>query len=280
MNSRLTMALAVAGGYVLGRTKKAKFAFGVATMVAGKRLKLNPQALATFAKDQLSNNPQFKELGDQLRTDLRGAGKAATGALVNRQVNALADRLHERTLDVRDQLSGASDSAKETAGDAASTTRDTARKTGEDAAGAATKTARKALPGSRRAGGRDEAEDADAREPDGEESGERADGEHESEAPRDSRSAGSGEQTAGGARKSAGRAKKSAGTAKKSAAERPAAKQSRGRATGKKAASSSSGTARSSSRSSTAKRTGTASAAKPASTRAKSSGAKGGRSRG
>ncbi|UNS96183.1 DNA primase [Streptomyces tubbatahanensis] len=249
MNNRLTMALAVAGGYVLGRTKKAKFAFGVATMVAGKRLKLDPQALVGFAKDQLANNPQFKELGDQLRTDLRGAGKAATGALVNRQVNALADRLHERTLDVRGQLSGASDSAKETAGNAVSTAKDTAG-------------------------------DAGAPGQDGEERDERADGERESEAPADSRSSGTGAKAAGGAQKTAGRARKSTGTAKKSAAQRPATKQSQGRATGKKAASSSSGTARSSSRSSTAKRTGTASAAKPASTRAKGSGAKGGRSRG
>ncbi|MCF3119907.1 DNA primase [Streptomyces arenae] len=104
--NRLAVGLAVGAGYVLGRTKKAKFAFAVGTMVAGKRLQLSPRALVTAVTQQLENNPQFKEIGDQLREDLRGVGKAATGSLVNRQMEGLADRLHERTLGVQDRLSG------------------------------------------------------------------------------------------------------------------------------------------------------------------------------
>ncbi|WP_406345886.1 DNA primase [Streptomyces sp. NBC_00648] len=106
MNNRLAIGLAVGAGYVLGRTKKAKLAFGIGTMVLGKRLKLSPGALAEFAAGQLESNPQFKEIGDQLREDLRGVGKAATGALVNRQLEGIADRLHDRTLDVRDRIAG------------------------------------------------------------------------------------------------------------------------------------------------------------------------------
>ncbi|WP_055700512.1 hypothetical protein [Streptomyces silaceus] len=104
--NRLAVGLAVGAGYVLGRTKKAKFAFAVGTMVAGKRLQLSPRALVSAVTQQLENNPQFKEIGDQLREDLRGVGKAATGSLVNRQMEGLADRLHERTLGVQDRLSG------------------------------------------------------------------------------------------------------------------------------------------------------------------------------
>ncbi|MBD9721847.1 DNA primase [Streptomyces caniscabiei] len=104
--NRIGLGLAVGAGYVLGRTKKMKLAFAIGTMVAGKRMHLNPRALAELASQQLQNNPQFKELGDQLREDLRGAGKAATGALVERQIEGLADRLHGRTSQVRDQLAG------------------------------------------------------------------------------------------------------------------------------------------------------------------------------
>ncbi|MEU6996421.1 DNA primase [Streptomyces sp. NPDC046465] len=102
----MAVGLAVGAGYVLGRTKKAKFAFAVGTMVAGKKLNLSPKALGQLVTQQLENNPQFKEIGDQLRQDLRGVGKAATGSLLNRQLEGLADRLHDRTLGVQDRISG------------------------------------------------------------------------------------------------------------------------------------------------------------------------------
>ncbi|MFF1655804.1 DNA primase [Streptomyces sp. NPDC058255] len=104
--NRLGLGLAVGAGYVLGRTKKMKLAFAVGTMVAGKRMHLSPRALADLVAGQLRDNPQFKEIGDQLREDLRGVGKAASGALVERQIEGLADRLHGRTAEVRDQLAG------------------------------------------------------------------------------------------------------------------------------------------------------------------------------
>jgi outer membrane biosynthesis protein TonB len=84
-----------------------KLAFAVGTLVAGKRMQLSPRALADLVSQQLQNNPQLKEIGDQLREDLRGVGKAASGAMVERQLDAFADRLHGRTAQVRDQLAGA-----------------------------------------------------------------------------------------------------------------------------------------------------------------------------
>ncbi|GCB44544.1 DNA primase [Streptomyces sp. NL15-2K] len=104
--NRAGLGLAVGAGYVLGRTKKLKLAFAVGTLVAGKRMHLSPRALADLVSGQLRNNPQFKEIGDQLREDLRGVGKAASGAMVERRIDALADRLHGRTAQVRDQLAG------------------------------------------------------------------------------------------------------------------------------------------------------------------------------
>ncbi|MFF8227924.1 DNA primase [Streptomyces caelestis] len=104
--NRVGLGLAVGAGYLLGRTKKLKMAVAVGGLVAGKKMNLSPRMVADLVQQQLQNNPQFKEIGDQLRQDLRGVGKAASGAMVERQLDALADRLHGRTAQVRDQLAG------------------------------------------------------------------------------------------------------------------------------------------------------------------------------
>ncbi|WP_020119153.1 hypothetical protein [Streptomyces canus] len=104
--NRTGLGLAVGAGYLLGRTKKLKLAFAVGTLVAGKRMHLSPKAVADLVSQQLLKNPQFKEIGDTLRQDLRGVGKAASGAMVERQMDAIADRLHGRTAQVRDELAG------------------------------------------------------------------------------------------------------------------------------------------------------------------------------
>jgi hypothetical protein len=122
MMNRTALGLAIGAGYVLGRTKKMKMAFAVGTLVAGKKMQLSPRAVADLVSQQLKSNPQFKEIGDQLRQDLRGVGKAASGALVERQISTLADRLHSRTGQLRDQAAGvlpgtADDSADDADGD-------------------------------------------------------------------------------------------------------------------------------------------------------------------
>ncbi|MGK5692064.1 DNA primase [Streptomyces sp. URMC 128] len=104
--NRMGLGLAIGAGYLLGRTRKLKMAMAVGGLVAGKKLNLSPRMVADLVQQQLRNNPQFKEIGDQLRQDLRGVGKAASGAMVERQLDAVADRLHGRTAQVRDQLSG------------------------------------------------------------------------------------------------------------------------------------------------------------------------------
>ncbi|WP_031475803.1 hypothetical protein [Streptomyces bicolor] len=105
--NRVGLGLAIGAGYFLGRTRKLKLALAVGSAVAGKRMHLSPRAVTDLVSQQLLKNPQFKEIGDQLRDDLRGVGEAASGALVERRLDALADRLHGRTAEVREQLSGA-----------------------------------------------------------------------------------------------------------------------------------------------------------------------------
>ncbi|MFE0474691.1 DNA primase [Streptomyces sp. NPDC058947] len=104
--NRMGLGLAIGAGYLLGRTKKLKMAVAVGGLVAGKKLNLSPRMVADLVQQQLKNNPQFKEIGDQLRGELQGVGKAASGALVERQLDALADRLHGRTAQMREQLTG------------------------------------------------------------------------------------------------------------------------------------------------------------------------------
>ncbi|KND29981.1 hypothetical protein [Streptomyces acidiscabies] len=104
--NRTALGLAIGAGYLLGRTRKLKLALAVGSVVAGKRLNLTPRGIADLVSQQLQNNPQFKELGDQLREDLRGVGRAATGAVVERQLDSLAGRLHGRTAEVRGRLDG------------------------------------------------------------------------------------------------------------------------------------------------------------------------------
>ncbi|MEU3027266.1 DNA primase [Streptomyces incarnatus] len=105
--NRTALGLAIGAGYFLGRTRKLKMAIAVGSLVAGKKLNLGPGALVDLARKQLRDNPQFKEIGDQLSTELRGVGKAASGAMVERQLSSLADRLHDRTAQVRGEVSGA-----------------------------------------------------------------------------------------------------------------------------------------------------------------------------
>ncbi|MCN9243480.1 DNA primase [Streptomyces sp. RY43-2] len=105
----MALSLAIGAGYVLGRTKKMKLALAMGSLVAGKRMRLDPRALANLVDEQLRNNPELKEMGGQLREDLRGAGSAASGALVERQIENLADRLHGRTERVREQLGAGSE---------------------------------------------------------------------------------------------------------------------------------------------------------------------------
>lgn len=104
--NRTGLGLAIGAGYLLGRTKKLKMAVAVGGLVAGRKLNLSPRMVAELVSQQMRDNPQFKELGDQLRGDLRGVGKAASGALVERQIGSLADRLHGRTAAMRDELTG------------------------------------------------------------------------------------------------------------------------------------------------------------------------------
>jgi hypothetical protein len=109
MTNRIPLALGVCAGYVLGRTRKAKLALTLAGAAAGRKLPLGPQAVGARLTERLNGNAQVKQIRDQLRQDLGGVGKAATGAIVQRRIGGLADRLEDRTRDLEDRLTGGRD---------------------------------------------------------------------------------------------------------------------------------------------------------------------------
>ncbi|MYT19901.1 histone protein, partial [Streptomyces sp. SID7760] len=98
--TKIALAAAVAGGYILGRAKKGRLAFSIATYAAGRRFGLDPKELATQGLKKLSEMPQFADLGDQVKGEALDAGRKALAATANRQLTRLADTLHERTLDL------------------------------------------------------------------------------------------------------------------------------------------------------------------------------------
>ena len=89
------VALGVAGGYFLGRTKKMKVALALAGMAAGKRAGGPGQILAQGTK-LLGQSPEVARLTDEIRGRLLDAGKGAAVAIAARQVEALTERVVNR----------------------------------------------------------------------------------------------------------------------------------------------------------------------------------------
>ena len=89
------VALGVAGGYFLGRTKKMKLALMLAGMAAGKQAG-GPGALLSQGKNLLNASPELSRLSDELKGRLLDAGKGAALAVATRQVESLTDRVAGR----------------------------------------------------------------------------------------------------------------------------------------------------------------------------------------
>ena len=89
------VALGVAGGYFLGRTKKMKLTLMLAGMAAGRQAG-GPGALLGQGKSLLDASPELLRLTDEVKGRLLDAGKGAALAVATRQVEALTDRVAGR----------------------------------------------------------------------------------------------------------------------------------------------------------------------------------------
>lgn len=97
MNNTAKVGVAVASGYLMGRSKKAKLAFALGTWMMGKRLSLDAGKLAREGLSALTSSPELTRLTDEVRDELLGAGRAAAISMLTQRVEKLADSLHQRT---------------------------------------------------------------------------------------------------------------------------------------------------------------------------------------
>jgi hypothetical protein len=95
------VALGVAGGYFLGRTKKMKLALMLGGMAAGRQAGGPAELLAQGTK-LLGKSPELTRLADEVRGRLLDAGKGAAMAVAARQVEGLTERVSKRVESIGD----------------------------------------------------------------------------------------------------------------------------------------------------------------------------------
>ncbi|MFC8076673.1 histone protein [Streptomyces sp. NPDC057307] len=98
--TKLALASAVLGGYVLGRTKKGRLALTVATVVAGRGLGFGPKELAAEGARRLADVPQVAEVQEQVREQGFQAVRGALSAVTDRGIGSLADAISGRTASI------------------------------------------------------------------------------------------------------------------------------------------------------------------------------------
>lgn len=97
-SNKTKLAVALVGGYVLGRTKKAKMALGLGMFLAGKKLSLDPRQLASA----LGDSRLLGGLDEQVRSELFDATRTAATTALTRRIGTFADTLHERAAQLED----------------------------------------------------------------------------------------------------------------------------------------------------------------------------------
>ncbi|WBB62516.1 hypothetical protein O7599_08280 [Streptomyces sp. WMMC500] len=94
-SSKTTMLAGVAGGYLLGRTKKARLALTLAAIVAGRRLA--PRDLLEKGAAKITDKTPAAGQPDQVKDQLMTAARTAVSSLFDRRVEFFTDSLRERT---------------------------------------------------------------------------------------------------------------------------------------------------------------------------------------
>jgi len=93
VEARARVALAIGGGYLLGRTKKMRLALTIGSMVAGKKMS-GPEGLVSQGLEMLRTAPEFEDLRGDLRQRLMEAGRSAALASAGNAVGRLTDRVN------------------------------------------------------------------------------------------------------------------------------------------------------------------------------------------
>jgi hypothetical protein len=91
------MALAVAGGYLFGRFRKARWALALAGAAAGSGL----AGRRALPRAGILKSPEVGRLAKDIRGDLAAAGKRAVVTAASSRMDSLSDRLGERASALR-----------------------------------------------------------------------------------------------------------------------------------------------------------------------------------
>lgn len=97
MNNSTKTVAALAGGYLLGRSKKMRLAVTMAGLLAGRKLDLSSGELLERGAALVQNSPELSRLSDQVRGKLLEAAKAAAVAAASNRLNSVSDTLRDRS---------------------------------------------------------------------------------------------------------------------------------------------------------------------------------------
>ena len=93
MSATTKIAVGVASGYLLGRRKKLRLALTVGSMLAGRKLATNPQALLAQGQKLADQSPELQKLQEQIRGRLIEAAKGAAIASATQRLELVTSAL-------------------------------------------------------------------------------------------------------------------------------------------------------------------------------------------
>ncbi len=105
MSSSSRVGAAIAAGYFLGRFKKLRLALVVGSALANKNVRTSGLGLLQKGTEGLTSSPEAKKLTEQISSQLMQAGRAAAVTAAASRIDALSDRLNERSSELRDLAS-------------------------------------------------------------------------------------------------------------------------------------------------------------------------------
>jgi hypothetical protein len=108
------VAAAVAGGYLLGRTKKLKLAVTLAGLLAGRKLAADPKAIVGKIVD---GNPELEHLRGQLSDGLTGAAKELAMATAASRLESMTDAIQGASEDTDSDQEDEFDEPEDEAGE-------------------------------------------------------------------------------------------------------------------------------------------------------------------
>ncbi|MGH3746654.1 MAG: hypothetical protein ACRDT8_04560 [Micromonosporaceae bacterium] len=83
-------------GYVLGRSRKLKLAITVGGLIAGRKVKLNPQDLLAAGNKLADSSPELRKLTGEVRERLLDAARKAAVAAAASKIDSLGENLSKR----------------------------------------------------------------------------------------------------------------------------------------------------------------------------------------